>query len=43
MPGSEGFAEIQSVTYRVPLGGPRREIWLAKTAGGGRSPEACGT
>jgi 16S rRNA (guanine527-N7)-methyltransferase len=40
---SDAFAEVHQIEYQVPLGGPRREIWMARAMVGGRSPSGCGT
>jgi 16S rRNA (guanine527-N7)-methyltransferase len=41
--GVPGFESIGSRPYRVPLGGPEREIWLARRTFGGRVAGGCGT
>jgi 16S rRNA (guanine527-N7)-methyltransferase len=41
--GVPGFEAIGTRTYRVPLGGPERELWLARRAFGGRVAGGCGT
>jgi 16S rRNA (guanine527-N7)-methyltransferase len=36
------FVEAQIVQYQVPIGGPRRELWIAQLAACGRDPDDCG-